>query len=143
MKWDKIASADYKVWNGYSNFDDVINNSKKRIAENEQFKLIDSNAKWLKEGQDDTKVYLSYKKYNEDLKKREEEGNRFKSLYEYKNNLSFTSLPYELELFKQDSLLAKKREIWHKNLSKDIYIEEALNIAADLKIRTEEPLVKN
>ncbi|WP_250629644.1 carboxy terminal-processing peptidase [Aureibaculum algae] len=143
LKWDKIASADYKVWNGYSNFDDVINNSKKRIAENEQFKLIDSNAKWLKEGQDDTKVYLSYKKYNEDLKNREEEGNRFKSLYEYKNNLSFTSLPYELELFKQDSLLAKKREVWHKNLSKDIYIEEALNIAADLKIRTEKPLVKN
>jgi len=143
LKWDKIESAEYKVWDGYSNFDEVVNNSKKRIAQNQQFKLIDDNAKWLKEGRDDTKVYLNYEKYKEDLKSREVEGDRFKALYEYKNNLSFTSPNYELESLKQDSILAKKREIWHKNLSRDIYIEEALNIAADLKIKNIKTLVKN
>ncbi|RPD96690.1 tail-specific protease [Aureibaculum marinum] len=143
LKWDKIESAAYKTWDGYLNFDEVINKSKKRIAENEQFKLIDANAKWLKEGQDDTIVYLNYDKYAEDLKMREEESNQFKALYDYKNNLSFTSPSYELEALKKDSILAKKREIWHKNLSKDIYIEEALNIVADLKVKKGKTLVKN
>ena len=143
LKWDKIASAEYNAWNGYSNFDEVINNSKKRIVNNEQFKLIDSNAKWLKAGQDDTKVYLNYEKYKHDLAKREEEGNKFKALYEYKNDLNFTSPSYELPALKKDSILSKKREIWHKNLSKDIYIEEALNIVSELKVKKEKTLVKN
>ncbi|MDY7395708.1 carboxy terminal-processing peptidase [Aureibaculum sp. 2210JD6-5] len=143
LKWDKIESAEYKVWDGYSNFDEAVNNSKKRVVENEQFRLIDNNAKWLKEGQDDTTVYLNYEKYKEDLKNREEQGNKFKAMYEYKNDLSFTSPSYEVESLKQDSILAKKREIWHKNLSKDIYVEEALNIVADLKVKKEKTLVKN
>lgn len=143
LKWDKIESANYNVWKGYSNFDEVVNNSKKRVATNEQFRLIDNHAKWLKKGQDDTMVYLNYDKYKEDLKSREEQGDQFKGIYEYKNNLAFTSPSYELELLKQDSILAKKREIWHKNLSRDIYVEEALNIVSELKINKEKTLVKN
>ena len=34
----------------------------------------------------------------------------------------------------QDSVLKQKRERWHQNLSKDVYIEEALNVLNDLKM---------
>ncbi|MEC8832672.1 MAG: carboxy terminal-processing peptidase, partial [Bacteroidota bacterium] len=41
---DKITAADYKVWDGYIDFDDDIKNSKERMAQNEQIKLIEENA---------------------------------------------------------------------------------------------------
>jgi len=142
LSWDKIASATYNKWEGYENFQEVVSNSKKRILESEQFLLIDKNAKWLKEGQDDTKVFLNYEKYKEDLKERENEAEKFKPIYEYENKLSFISPNYELPLIKSDSIFAQKREVWHENLSKDIYVEEALNVLAELKIKKYKTLVK-
>ena len=50
LPWDKIEPAKYVPLNIYANFHDVVNDSKKRIAANPQFKLIDKNAKWLKKG---------------------------------------------------------------------------------------------
>ena len=43
----------------------------------------------------------NYEKYKKDLKSREEQGDQFKALYEYKNSLSFISPNYELESLKQ------------------------------------------
>jgi len=143
LAWDKIESATYNSWSGYENFHEVVNESKKRVIENEQFRLIEKNAKWLKEGQDDTMVFLNYEKYKEDIENRVKESKQFKSIYEYKNNLNFTSPGYEQSLLKTDSILAQKRDIWHKNLSKDIYVEEALNVLSELKIKNYKPLVQN
>jgi carboxyl-terminal processing protease len=43
-------------------------------------------------------------------------------------------LPYELKLVENDSTLKEKRKRWHVSLSKDVYIEEALNVLNDLKL---------
>jgi len=53
--------------------------------------------------------------------------------------LKFTSLPKEAEAMKTDVSLKEKRERWHESLSKDIYVEEALNILDDLQSK---PVVK-
>jgi len=143
LGWDKIESADYTSWNHYENFDEVINNSKKRIAQNAQFILIDKNAKWLKEGRDDTTVYLKFSEYKKDIEKREDESKEFSSIYDYQNNLIFISPMHELALLEKDEVLAEKRDVWHKNLSKDIYVEEALNVLAELKVKNYKTLVKN
>jgi carboxyl-terminal processing protease len=42
-----------------------------------------------------------------------------------------------------DSILAKKRDVWHKNLTKDVYINEALNILQELSVNSRVKLVKN
>ena len=64
----------------------------------------------------------------------EEEAKRFEKLSEYKTDLTFNSLPYEIKLMEQDSVLKEKRRRWHENLAKDVYIEEALNVLNDLKM---------
>jgi len=46
-------------------------------------------------------------------------------------------------LLEADKDLAEKREIWHTNLKKDIYVEEALNVLSELKIKPQVQLVKN
>ena len=37
-------------------------------------------------------------------------------------------------MMKQDTTLREKRKRWHKSLSKDIYVEEAVNVLEDLKL---------
>ncbi|MHA7830671.1 MAG: carboxy terminal-processing peptidase [Flagellimonas sp.] len=132
LGWDKITPADYKVWDGYIDFDDAVKKSKERMAINEQIKLIEENARWLKEQQDENLISLNYNAYvnkEQEAKKRSE---RFKSLRDYDSKLSFGSLQYETELFTQDSVLREKRDRWHKDLARDIYVEEAVNVLKDL-----------
>ncbi len=144
LPWDKIKKANYKQWDKYSNFDDAIANSIERINKNPQFMLIDSNAKWLKKGQDDTTIYLNYDSYKNDLSNHAKESKQFRDLYKYKTNLTFNSPAYEVSLIKKDSVLGKKRLAWHRNLSKDVYIEEGLNVLGDLKLKSQQlQLVKN
>lgn len=143
LKFDRVAPADYTLWNNYENFDEVINNSKKRVGMNETFKLIDENAKWLKKSQDDTIIYLNKEAYNNDIDSHEKAAKKFMSIRDYSNNLTFSSPSYEQSLIETDKDLADKREAWHKNLKKDIYIDEALNVLTELKIKPAYLLVKN
>ena len=45
---------------------------------------------------------------------------QFKDVFKHESNIEFKSHAKELSLIKQDSSLASKREVWHKNLKKDI-----------------------
>nr|WP_321222301.1 carboxy terminal-processing peptidase [uncultured Psychroserpens sp.] len=137
LAWDKIQAADYKVWGSYYDYDSTISKSKERMANNEQLKLIDENAKWVKRIRDREMYSLNYDDYKKTLDLNQEESKRFEKLSDYKTNLTFVSLPYENTLMSKDSILKEKRERWHTSLSKDVYIEEALNVLNDLKMTYE------
>lgn len=134
LPWDKIDAAKYRPWNDYIDFERVVGSSKERMAASNHFKLIDEQAKWISEQREDSSFPLNYDQYLEEAKQNKEFTKRFEALSEYTNNLTFNSLPYEIEAMKIDSVLADKRERWHKSLSRDAYIEEALNVLEDLKI---------
>lgn len=134
LPWDKIDAVDYTNWENYYDYDKAIQNSKNRMSKNEQLKLIDENAKWVKTRIDETNHSLNYSKYKASLKLNEEEAERFDKISDYKTNLTFESLPYEKDLFVQDTILKEKRTRWHQSLSQDVYIEEALNVLNDLKM---------
>ncbi|WP_204344921.1 carboxy terminal-processing peptidase [Psychroserpens algicola] len=137
LEWDKIGAVDYTLWSSYYDYDTTIAKSKKRMANNEQLKLIDANAQWVKKIRDREVYSLNYDDYKKALQNNEEESKRFEKLSDYKTNLSFQSLPYEMKLMDKDSVLKEKRERWHASLSKDVYIEEALNVLNDLKMTYE------
>ena len=134
LGWDKIEAADYTLWENYFDFSSTIEKSKERMANNEQLKLIDQNAQWVKKIRDREIYSLNYDDYKAALKLNEEEAKRFEKLSDYKTNLTFSSLPYENKLMATDSVLKQKRERWHESLSQDVYIEEALNVLNDLKM---------
>jgi carboxyl-terminal processing protease len=134
LPWDKIDAVDYDKWSNYFDYDTTIKKSKERMAINEQLKLIDANARWVKKIRDRETYSLNYKTYKKALNLNEEEAKSFDKISDYKTNLTFQSLPYEVALIKQDSVLKEKRERWHQSLSKDVYIEEALNVLNDLKM---------
>jgi carboxyl-terminal processing protease len=132
LPWDKIEPANYTPLQ--VNYDKVIANSKKRIATNDNFNLISENAKWINDRKEDNSISLNYAAYKKEIADIESQTKKFKSLEKYKNNLNFTSLPYELELMANDELLKEKRERWHAELVKDIYMTETLNVLTDLTV---------
>jgi carboxyl-terminal processing protease len=143
LVWDKVPQANYTQTNSYENFSDVIYNSKQRISSSSNFQLINEYAKWLKKNQDETSYSLNYKKFFEESEVKEVEAKKFKSVFDYKSDLTFLSPKYEQILLKADNSLADKRISWHKNLSKDMYISEALNVISELKLRDKSTIIKN
>ncbi len=130
LPWDKIEPAIYTPLN--ISFDKVIANSKSRIASNESFNLITENAKWINDRKEDNSISLNYTSYKKELADIEAQTKKFKDIEKFKNNLTFTSLPYELEIMAKDELLKEKRDRWHAELVKDVYMTETLNVLNDL-----------
>jgi carboxyl-terminal processing protease len=131
MPWDKIDPAKYvPVSNG---FETIIAKSNSRIATNDNFKLIDENAKWIFERKDDNDFDLNLEAFKAKMQDSDEKAKKFKAISEFNNQLQFSWLPYENELFEKDALSKEKRERWHEEMQKDIYVDEAFNVLADLK----------
>jgi len=143
LEWDKVKKATYTKINSYTNFSDVVNDSKERIINNPKFQLINDYAKWLKKGQEETTFSLNYKQYLKDSKKYKKNGQKFKTAFKFDSKLNFISPKSELPLIAKDSVIRDKRMAWHKNLSKDIYISEALNVLSALKMRSDFKIVKD
>lgn len=133
MPWDKIDPASFTPWDRQEKFDAAVANSKKRIAANDAFKLIDENAKWLNERSEVNTHKLSITKFREEQRILEERAKKYKVISDYNNKLTFISPAYEEERIAKDNLLKEKRDRWHESLSKDIYIEEAINVLTDLQ----------
>ncbi|MBC8755408.1 carboxy terminal-processing peptidase [Kordia sp. YSTF-M3] len=134
LPWDQIDPAKYDLWDGYIDYEKTISRSKERMADNPQLKLIEENAKWIKKRRDDNEYPLNYAAYKKEADEDEEYAKRFKALSDYNTQLTFTSLPYEQLLMKKDSSLQGKRQAWHEELSKDVYVEEAINVLGDIQL---------
>ena len=132
LEWDKITPASYETFINEDRFLSIIEKSKKRLEINPYVKLIDDQAKLIKQRQENSEFTLNYK----DLIKQKEiedfESEKFKKLNEFNNTLSFYPTNTDLEKISSDSILIKKRERWEETLSKDIYLDEAINILKDL-----------
>lgn len=142
MPWDEIAPATYKPLASSDAFENVITKSRQRVAQNEHFRLIDENAKWIADQRNDNDYSLRYKDFVQKEEQLALKRKEFNKLKDYKNSLQFHSLPYELKQMENDSILAKKRERWHENLTKDLYVEEAINILNDLSAEGGSQLTK-
>ncbi len=134
LPWDEISPANYSPWENYFDYDKTIAKSKQRMSNNTQLKLIEENARWVKRKIDQTIVSLNYEKYKKDLELNRVESEKFEAISRYKTHLIFKSHAYEKAQFTKDTTdLKEKRERWHENLAKDVYVEEALNVLEDIK----------
>jgi carboxyl-terminal processing protease len=136
MPWDKIDPADYNTWTSNEKFNQAITNSRNRIINNAQFKLIEDNAKWIDVKNKENTYSLNINSFKATQEQVENEGKKYKPIADYKNNLVFKSLPYEELEMNSDATLKEKREAWHQALAKDVYVEEALNVLDDLQTKS-------
>ena len=138
LPWDEIEPASYNEWRSPIDYNLIIEKSKSRIKNNLTLKLIDESAKWIKKTRSKEIFSLNFKNFSKDMSFNEEESRRYDSLSNYKTDLVFSSLTAELPSINQDSVVMLNRQRWHESLSKDIYMEEALNVLKDLMITQNE-----
>ena len=132
LPWDKIEPAKYNPMN--VNYENIIATSKRRIESNPNFKLIDENAKWIFERKDENVFSLNLNEFKKQMDIADTKIKKFKAISDYNNKLQFQSLPNEVALFEKDTLLKRKRERWHEDLQKDVYVDETLNIISEMKL---------
>ena len=142
MSWDKITPLMYTKWHGYLNYNEVIKKSQDRVNNHPIFKLVDQDAKWVEQRQNDKSITLNYQQYVSELEADRTYSDQFDAVKEYNNKLKFTVAPAEQERIVADSIFREKRERWFSDLTADFYVEEAVNILDHLKvgIYQEEPL---
>jgi carboxyl-terminal processing protease len=133
MAWSKIDPAAYKEWSADFPRKSIVENSKKRLAQNEYLKLIDENARWISDRREQKTYPLHLEKFRAEQKRIDETNKKFRVINAYKTPFVFEPLPSELEQMNQDDLFKEKRNRWFESMSKDFYIEEALNVLNDLK----------
>ena len=71
---------------------------------------------------------IEYKKYQKNQKQK---ASQFDNISKYQNELSFNLLKAEKPFIKANRELFEARAKWHESLSKDIFIDQAVN-ALDL-----------
>lgn len=133
LAWDRIQAANFTTWDKQIDFERVISNSNERLKANEYVALLEEEAQWIKQQRDDHTATLGLEEYRKEKEELRERTERFKKLNNYDSKLSFSSLKYEKALFTKDSVLREKRNRWHKELARDLYVEEAVNVLKDLK----------
>ena len=133
MEWDRITPADYSPWTTTGNaYVYAIERSKQRLADNPFVRLIDEQAKWVKSRQDDFAFSLDYQSFLDQEEREKKKTERFKKLNDFQSAISFKALPRDLQLIQKDDILKEKRVRWEESLSKDIYVDEAINVLSDL-----------
>lgn len=133
LEWDKVNPAKFTPWDQYKNLDFIVKNSQSRIDQKPEVKLLDEQARWIKTQRDDNTFPLNYTAYRDEIKQNEQAIKKFDTLSKFSYSLSFNSLPYELQLFQKDTILQAKRLRWHKDLTKDVVVSEAVEVLKDLQ----------
>jgi carboxyl-terminal processing protease len=132
MPWDKTVVSAYKVWNGKSlDLKKIKTNSQQRVDNSEAFKKIKQNAVYLKSKQDNTRYSLFLQDYKAMLVKNKKEEEVFNEEYKTIPDWDFTVLKADAAQL-TDSTKAARSQEQLKNLKKDLYIYEGVQVIRDL-----------
>ena len=135
MEWTEIEPARYDQDVFVLN-DDMLeslkNNSEARVAENPIFQKILQNAERLKKQRDFTKYPLVLDEYDTIVDGVEENSDNFKKLFEEKINGGIRNLHSDVEYINDDDTRKARNKEFIETVSKDVYIDETINIISDL-----------
>lgn len=134
LAWDKIPSTTFQKLN-YFDVKVLEKASNDRMAKNTNYQLLLESAQWREKLDKEETITLNINKFNELMKQRKAQIEKFKALTKFENGLQFTLYPSELEREKKDEAFKKKSDMWIKNLKKDPYLQEAMNIIGDMNVK--------
>ncbi|MBL6592174.1 MAG: carboxy terminal-processing peptidase, partial [Flavobacteriaceae bacterium] len=106
----------------------IKNNAQSRINSNNYLKLISKRADWIKEQSENKLIPLNFSVYKDYVENNKKRNKLFESISEYSNNLNFKLLKSEKDFIMSNKDLLSNRNRWHKNLKKDIFISEGVNV---------------
>ena len=128
IKWDKIGPATYTKWNKYNDkFNYVKDQINKKLDQNKLINNIYDRAEWIRNQQNQKNVPLNIIEYKKYQKNQKQKASQFDNISKYQNELSFKLLKAEKPFINANRELFEARAKWHESLSKDIFIDQAVN----------------
>ncbi len=127
LPWNKVNPATYTTWTEIPKFNQIVQKESANVLANPDFKIIREQAIELKKQKDQTLVSLNlekYKKEDEDIKAR---SKNFENLVKKPTGLKIYSLAADQQEINGDTTTMNRTNAWIKDLSKDIYLREAVN----------------
>ncbi len=134
LEWSKIDPVKYEQ-NVYQlpDLNTLKQNSSERVAASNIFNLIDDNAQYIKEVENDSDVPLSLKGYKAYLAEREARAEKYDNIMKNPiDGLSISNLATDLDYIQADSSRIARNEDWLKGLHKDVYLQETVLIMKDM-----------
>lgn len=132
LPWDQVNATTFSVLDN-SYFGTLGKNSLNRLAQNKNYQLLLESAKWKEKLDKEEKVTLNMKEFEALMKDRKAQIEKYKSLLKYNNGLNFSLHTDEVNRGKTDEAFAKKSENWVKNLKRDVYLQETVNVISEMK----------
>ncbi len=132
LAWDKIPAVAYQPVN-YFTVSALQKGVEARLQSNKTYQLIQESAQWKENLDKEETISLKESTFNEVMKARKAQIEKFKVLEKFNNGLSFTLNPDEAVREKTDEAFTKKTQNWTKNLQRDLYLQEAVNVLSELK----------
>ncbi len=138
LVWDEISSADFQTLSAGVNSEikAIQKNSGIRVKKDPYFMGVKSNAEYLKDQSESTKVPLNFDEYTSMQKLKKERSEELKKSAKAIEDFNAIPLPEDQVKMDEDSIFSAKREKWFKSIKKDHHLYEALNITSDLKGNT-------
>lgn len=132
LAWDKIPAVPYQPVN-YFSVAALQKSIEGRLKNNKTYQLMQESAQWKENLDKEESISLNQTKFDEVMKTRKSQIEKFKALEKFNNGLSFTLNPDEAAREKTDEAFTKKTQNWTKNLQRDLYLQEAVNVVSEMK----------
>lgn len=131
LSWDYIEPTTFDFWHYEIDYKSMLERSENRMKSSQYISLIDEQAKWVKQQQDEYDYTLNYNNLYQEKEFEKKKINKFKKLNEFESGLQFEWLPEpgKKTINKEITL---RRNRWIQSLKGDFYIDEATNILEDL-----------
>ncbi|HEU4860707.1 MAG TPA: carboxy terminal-processing peptidase [Chitinophagaceae bacterium] len=131
LPWDEIKKAPINNWRSGYELSTIQKLSDARLQTNEAFRLIKENTEWLAK-QNDREYSLNFEKYQKEQKAIRATVRQIELLKKLQVEMEVSSLPQDANRFSYDKGKQDRFDQWIKNLRKDIYIDQAAKVTADM-----------
>lgn len=134
LAWSQIEPADYYQDVYRIDFMETLRErSNDRVASSPTFLKIQENAKRVKRQSDWDTYPLTLAAYQAMNEANKREAEKYKDMFDNPVITGVTNIEVDLEEIKTDESKEARNAEFKKNVSKDVYIQEALNILRDMR----------
>ncbi|WP_291914031.1 carboxy terminal-processing peptidase [Chitinophaga sp. CB10] len=132
LAWDEIPKSNYEIWSNPVNAESLRKNSEKRMANSAAFKLLNENLATLKKMEKQESYSLNLATYKAEQKVNTAALKRYDAVNDKVKELNITSMKVDLDKIGSDTTKLARNKDWLKARTKDIYLDEAVNVMNDL-----------
>ncbi|MBV7532811.1 carboxy terminal-processing peptidase [Chitinophaga sp. sic0106] len=136
LAWDEIPKSNYEIWSNPVNAETLKKSSEKRMANSAAFKLLNENLATLKKLEKQESYSLNLATYKAEQKVNTAALKKYDTVNDKVKELNISSMKVDLDKIGNDTTKIARNKDWLKARTKDIYLDEAVNVMNDLIAQT-------